>query len=341
MIQIEEAVLSQLMLHRVAANDGRSTLSEALFESTDETEDAVLKKLFLKPFMSHATTFEFSHGVNLEYNVLFNLAKNIYEGGDFAENSKNIAQHLIETSKHPNIKDGDLFIARFLDIQLGNKHFEGLGIYKFEDKESFIETKLGDKQMDLQFRKGLGSKKPDKACLILFTNEPYTLLIIDSNSNETDYWQNEFIKHKSKNDFVNNTTDFLTLAKNFITDQIPNEYEVNKTDQLNFLNRSVEYFKSHETFDKEEFETEVFGDEKVIQSFRNFDETWRQEHEIELSDNFEISAQAVKKQARVFKSILKLDKNFHIYIHGDRELIEQGVEKDGRKYYKIYYDNES
>ena len=139
----------------------------------------------------------------------------------------------------------------------------------------------------------------------------------------------------------NNTTDFLTLAKTFITEQIPNEYELNKTDQLNLLNRSVEYFKSHDCFDKEEFEQEVFEDKGIIKSFRSFDQSWQQEHELDISDSFEISAQAVKKQARVFKSILKLDKNFHIYIHGDRELIEHGVEKDGRKFYKIYYDNES
>lgn len=55
----------------------------------------------------------------------------------------------------------------------------------------------------------------------------------------------------------------------------------------------------------------------------------------------DISPQAVKKQARIFKSVLKLDKNFHIYIHGNRELIQQGTEKDGRKYYKIYFENES
>jgi len=39
--------------------------------------------------------------------------------------------------------------------------------------------------------------------------------------------------------------------------------------------------------------------------------------------------------------VLKLDKNFHIYIHGDRNLIEQGEEPDGRKFYKIYYEEES
>jgi hypothetical protein len=105
--------------------------------------------------------------------------------------------------------------------------------------------------------------------------------------------------------------------------------------------RSVEYFKTRESFDKKEFEKEVFQDAGIIKSFRNFDSNYREENDIELTDNFDISPQAVKKQARVFKSVLKLDKNFHIYIHGDRELIEQGVDKDGRKYYTIYYQDES
>jgi len=113
-----------------------------------------------------------------------------------------------------------------------------------------------------------------------------------------------------------------------------------QTNQM-ILNRSVEYFKSHESFDKKEFEKEILQDTGIIKSFRNFDSAYREENEIEPTDNFEISPQAVKKQARIFKSVLKLDKNFHIYIHGDRELIEQGIDKDGRKYYKIYYKDES
>jgi hypothetical protein len=43
-----------------------------------------------------------------------------------------------------------------------------------------------------------------------------------------------------------------------------------------------------------------------------------------------IPESAVKKQARSIKSIIKLDKNFHIYVHGHRELIEQGVDEAGR-----------
>ncbi len=38
----------------------------------------------------------------------------------------------------------------------------------------------------------------------------------------------------------------------------------------------------------------------------------------------------------MFKSVLKLDKNFHNYIHRDRNKIEQAVDEKGRKYYNIY-----
>ncbi len=340
MIQVDETRVRKVIFHRVSSEENKSTISNHLADSTGE-EETVLKKIFLKPFVSHSSTFEFNHEIGIDYNVLFKLSKAVYEDEDFIKNSKSIAEYLISVSKHPNIKDGDLFIAKFEDIKINNKYHEGLGIYKFEEKESFIETATVNKETKFKFRKGIGSKKPDKACLIIFSDEPYTLLIIDSNSNETEYWQNDFIKHKPKNDFINNTNDFLTLTKNFVTKQFAHDFEVTKADQIDLLNRSVDYFKTHENFDKSEFEKEVFHHTDIINSFHNFDSAYRGENEIELSDNFEISQQAVKKQARAFKSVLKLDKNFHIYIHGNRDLIEQGVEKDGRKFYKIYFQEES
>lgn len=341
MIQIEEAIIRKLTIHRITNELNSSVISDDLFDTSNEDEEDLFKKILLKPFINHSQTFEFGHDVSLDYNVLFNVSRTIYEGGEFIEQSKSIAKHLISTSSHHNIKEGDLFIAMFDEIKLNNSYYEGIGIYKFEDKDSFIETSIHNKKLGVSFKKGIGNKKPDKACLILFTNEPYTILIIDNSNIETEYWQNDFIGQKTKNDNVNSTNNFLTLTKNFVTKQLDEEFEVTKADKIDLLNRSVEYFKTHETFDKKEFEEEVFQDSGIIKSFRNFDNTYRQENEIEITDSFDISPQAVKKQARVFKSVLKLDKNFHIYIHGNRDMIEQGVDKDGRKYYKIYYDQES
>jgi hypothetical protein len=61
--------------------------------------------------------------------------------------------------------------------------------------------------------------------------------------------------------------------------------------------------------------------------------------QINIAEEFPISPAAVKKTQRHFKSIIKLDKNFHIYIHGDRKMLEQGQDEKG-KFYMLYFDKE-
>ncbi len=341
MIQIDGALIRNLILHRAGSEDDNSIINDTPVQIAEE-EEAIFKKTLLKPFTSQAQTYEFKHEVGIGYNVLFNLLKNLFEEKeDFVTISKDILRHLIASSTHPNIKSGDLFVAKFDGIKINNRELEGVGIYKYEDKESFIETSVSGSEVGYAIRKGIGSKKPDKACLILFTEEPYTILIIDNNGGDTSYWQEDFINHRLKNDHVNNTHHFMNMAKDFIANRITQDFEVTKADQIDLLNRSVDYFKKKEIFDKQEFETEVFSDPNVIGAFQHFDQGYRQEKEIEIHDKFEIAQQTVKKQSRIFKSVLKLDKNFHIYIHGNRELIEQGTDEKGRKFYRIFYEEES
>jgi len=68
---------------------------------------------------------------------------------------------------------------------------------------------------------------------------------------------------------------------------------------------------------------------------------FNEEFDAGIDQSFDISRAAVKKQSRVFKSVLKLDKNFHIYIHGNKELIEKGFDDDkSMNYYKVYFKEE-
>jgi hypothetical protein len=90
----------------------------------------------------------------------------------------------------------------------------------------------------------------------------------------------------------------------------------------------------------EEFNHEVMEYEDVIEKFTEYKSHYAKEHEVEIADSFAISESAVKKQSRIFKSVIKLDKNFHIYVHGDRNLIEQGEDSKG-KFYKVYYQEEN
>ncbi len=343
MIQFDEASIQHIIFHKINTEDKSPTFSNTLSDFTSPEEEEVLKKVFLKPFLSATSTGEFSHEIEVSLNPLYKLSKAIMDGEDFIEHSKSICKYLKSVSKHPNIKEGELFVLKFENIKMNDRFYKALGVYKIETKENFIEPSFSEgkkREANIIFRKGIGSRRLDKACLIVFTEDPFTLFVIDNAKTETDYWQHEFINMSLKDDAMNNTNEFLALTKSFVTKVLPADIQINKADQIDLLNKSVEYFKSHDSFDKQEFENEVLQDKGVIKSFRKYDADNRADNH-DTNYSFAISQQAVKRQARIFKSVLKLDKNFHIYIHGDRELIEQGVERDGRKFYKIYYQSES
>jgi len=342
MIEIEDAFLKRVILHRVSYIESQSRASDEVCDLSDEVLADVFKNMFLKPFTNNVSSQEFHHTIDLSYNVLFGLSKQIYGNGNFIDISKQIFEHLMSKSNDAKIKDGDLYIAKFEDIKLNGDFYQGLGIYKFEDKQPFVETNLTSNELSYSLRKGVGPKKPEKACLILFTEEPYTILLIDNSSSETDYWQSQFIGNRPKADFVNNTTDLLILAKSFITEQIPQEFDINRSDQIDLLNKSIAYFKENENFDIEEFSQQVIASTEGIESFKTYKKNFDAGLDTPIPDSFDISDAAVKKQARAYKSVLKLDKNFHIYIHGDKNLIENGFDDDKRmNYYKVYYHQES
>jgi hypothetical protein len=340
MVNGKEALVEEFTLHRVGTDGVDNVLSDFSAVLQGAVEQEFLRKLFLKPFSNMAVTSEFTHAVGAEYNVLHGLCKDIEAGKDFVGCTRAIAKHLIDVSQHHNINGGDLYVARFSAVELDGAFHDAVGIYKFDDKEVFIESRVEDDGIALQLKRGLSNSKPNKAVLVVFTEGEYTLFILDDNIH-SEFWQKHFIDHKPKKDHVNSTSNVLELTKSFITDQLPQQFEIAKADQIDLLNRSVQYFKSHTEFDQDAFAQEVFQEEGVVKSFKRFGEQFQETHDMDIQDNFAISAHAVKRQARIFKSVIKLDKNFHIYIHGDRNRIEHGVDDSGRKFYKIYYDQES
>jgi len=230
------------------------------------------------------------------------------------------------------------------DCQLNDEIVDCIVLFKSENKETILKINNTNKGFDLTDISGLNINKLDKGCLIFNTERErgFVVSIIDNTNkgSEAQYWKDDFLSVQPKKDEFHQTNQFLGIAKQFVTKQLSDDFDISKADKIDFLNRSVDYFKKHETFNKSEFEEEVFGDNNVIESFRKFDNIYRKDNELDLKDNFQISSQAVKKQSRVFKSVLKLDRNFDIYIHGNKNLIEKGVENDGRKYYKIYFEEE-
>lgn len=337
--------MDKLILHFVGnKNNGDGVRFSDALTDFENIED-FFKQLIDNNFKSEEL-YQFYFLPNLELNPMYQFISSVFqEKESFIEQSKNAGRYLYDKSTHPQIKGGELCIFYLKECQINDELLDCIGIFKSENKDTILKVSSTKDGFNLKDEKGINTTKLDKGCLIFNTEKEngYIVSVVDNTNKNTDaqYWKEDFLSVRPKRNEYHQTNQFLGIAKQFVTKKLTEDFEVSKADQIDLLNRSVEYFKNNETFEKTDFEEKVFQDNNIIDSFRNFDEGYRRDNEIEISNNFDISTQAVKKQARAFKSVLKLDKNFHIYIHGDKELIEQGVEKDGRKYYKIYYKDES
>jgi hypothetical protein len=252
---------------------------------------------------------------------------------------------LFEQSVHPQIKDGDLFVAFISNITMEDEVVDAVGIFKSENKQAFLKLEQAAEDFNMGYDEGINIEKLDKACLVFNTDkeEGYRVAVVDKSnkSSEALYWKDTFLGIKPCSDKYHKTEQFMALCKDFIKEKLPEEFEVSKTDQIDMLNKSVSFFKSNDQFDYKEFTKEVIQEPHIIKSFGRFRDNYEQQNALTLEDDFEISQSAVKRQSKIFKSVLKLDKNFHVYVHGDRSLIEKGYDEEkGMNFYKIYYKEE-
>ena len=346
MIDHSQSTIEQVSVHSVGnkTNGGELRLSRASLDMSG-TLGELLSRFFLSPFADpEFHSFTFTNG-DFTLNPMFSFATRIFRNEEsFHSVSMSMARHLFELSLHPWIKSGDLFVARISGLGLDSAIVNAIGVFKSENRQAFLKLDNSGDDFSLGHEDGISIDKLDKGCLIFDVDKDsgYRVCVVDkaNKASEARFWKDTFLQIRPCSDDYHQTRELMNIAKHFVTKQLTEDFEVSRTDQIDLLNRSVEYFKTHENYNKEEFENEIFNDPSVIDSFRDFDQRFREENNIHINDEFEISGQAVKKQARIFKSVLKLDKNFHIYIHGNRNLIEKGVDEKGRKFYKIFYDQE-
>lgn len=350
MVTSFEAFLDTLSVHHVGnqAQDEMYSLSDEPLDLKDEMIPRLLMQYFLTPFEKTNEVYHLMHHSDINLNEIFNFATRIFEDNErFHEVSQHIAKHLYAVTTHPKIKAGELYVGLFNNVQIEGELLDAIGIFKSETKETYLKVypDKGGYKMDYE-ENGININKLDKGCLIFNTakEDGYKVVVIDKTGNSQDaavYWKDDFLKLKIRNDNFNQTANTLSVYKNFVTQKLDDEFEMSKADKIDLLNRSMKYFKEKETFDLDEFAGEVIGNEQAIESFKNYKQQYEDEFETPIADSFEISSNAVKKQARVYKSVLKLDRNFHIYIHGDKDLIEKGFDDDkAMNYYKVFFKEE-
>ena len=344
MIYSENSSLIVVSLHIVgnkSAEDG-IILSKTNLDIKDELK-GLLINYFLSPFSSEEL-FELYHDSGIEFNVVYGAASRIFDDPDtLHEQSVNLAKHLYDQSTHPKITGGEFYTVYFRDCIVDGDTVDAVGLFKSENKDTLLRVLHEGGNFNLESEQGINIKKLDKGCLI-FNKERengYVVAVVDNTNKgiEAQYWIDDFLHVRQRKDEYTNTQNVMSMAKNFVTKALPEQFEVSKADQIDLLNRSLEFFKEKDTFDMEEFANEVIEQPEVIESFHNFKRNYESENDIVIDDNFAISNYAFKKQQRSYKRVINLDKKIQIIINGNRNHVEQGEDEKG-KYYKVYYNSE-
>ena len=254
MTGIENVTIRQAIVHKV----GNPTRGEELklSENPLTLNDINVRKLLAKYFLgaiNENELFRFTHLSDLEMNEVYNYVASIFKKeDDFVRQSYYIAQFLFSKSTHAKVKEGELCVVHLKNVPFENEEVDAVGIYKSENKETFLKIFQHGESLEMIQEDGISVSRPDKACLVFKTasQEGYKLCVIDHTNKQQDaqYWVNDFLQVEPLADSYHHTDKYLSLCKQFVTNEYAEKFEVTKTDQIEMLNRSMDYFKTWDHF---------------------------------------------------------------------------------------------
>jgi hypothetical protein len=348
MTGIDSVQLNQVIVHKVGNPSRAEELKLSLNPLTlnDEMVRKLLTKYFLGSFNENET-YHFTHISDVNLNEVFNYVTQLFEKpNEFVETSAILAQFLYSKSTHVKVKEGELYVALFDEVPYDGDFVQAVGLFKSESKETFLKVFSHGKSWEVIQEEGVNINKLDKGCLIFRKHQAdgYVVCVVDATNKQNDarYWVDDFLQVTPYTDSYHNTDKYLGFCKQFITNEYAEKFEVSKSEQIDLLNRSIDYFKTKEEFNLQEFAEEVIHHQEVVDTFMDYKKNYEVAKNFTMEDEFSIHVAAVKKQQKSFNTVLKLDKNFHVYIHGRRDLMERGYDElTNKQYYKLYFDEES
>ena len=116
-------------------------LSDTTFTvSINNDLNHILLSYFLAPFISEEF-YQFYHESDLALKEVYTYVSKIFDNQEgLYEQSVNLAKHLYEQSTHPKIKGGEFYTVYFKDCILDGKTLDAVGLFKTENKDTFLKV---------------------------------------------------------------------------------------------------------------------------------------------------------------------------------------------------------
>ncbi|MBT8036505.1 MAG: nucleoid-associated protein [Verrucomicrobiae bacterium] len=346
-LNFRRAKLASLSLAKVG-NPLRSEplrTSKELCQFSDD-DSGVLTPSFLKPFKS-LEAMSFAHHSSLDLNEVYRYAAAIFENQDaLLEQGRKVARHLHNTSKHPNIKSGDLCVALVKDVLVDGEPLQAISIIKSESRVHFLEIADDNGNLQLITHQGISPDKIDKGCLIINSrkDDGYLVYTFDKSSAGTHFWVRDFLGVKFRRDDDYMTRRYADMCVSFAKEGLPDAMEAE--DKCRVANQAMSYFEERDEFDLKHFREEALREPAIIEKFDEFQSNQGDEDEGALDETFTIDKKIARKAGNRFRSTMKLDTGVNIsfapaFKEADEASFERGFDEEKQmKFVKIYFNDE-
>lgn len=338
--------INKLIIHSVGnkVKENSIVLSQKCVDLSNESLHDILGNYFFRRFKDNRL-YHFSHETNLTFNEIYQYVKAIFDDlNSFEVNSQNIAKHLYEASKHPNIKTGELCVAYIKGAVLNEVEYDAIGIFKSESKDPFLKIKDNKNDLTVDWEQGIDTNKLDKGCIV-FNNQVekgYKVLLVDSGSSlDTKYWKEDFLGIQISNNDFNKTKILVEACKEFVK----KDYNGDKLDKITLLNNAVEYIETTPRIDLDTFTSRITKDLEHSSKLKEFINDFAEKKECKDIITFSTDNYAVQNIKKSIRNFIKLDTDIEIKIKSSTEdnnkYLERGYDEEKNMYfYKLYFNEE-
>ena len=336
---IQENGPAQVWVQSWLSDNGEdfSPAEPAAFPESDDWTAQLFNYYFLSGFGSDS---EGSIDVNnTHFSALKKDLDSFFEQGQLSEIHKHTSEKWAEISNLCD-EEANWFSVAWPTFEVDEYSGPALGFFFSRERNSFLSFS-GDEPMILR---GLPMKKPEYGCLIYpDTMGGFTLHILEPAKAEnggTAWSQALFPQFKMVDDAFH-SKQFFKMCKSFSEDVLVKELKQPRENQVNFLSESLDFAKNKGVVNFENFKQEVIAEPTVRDAFEQFTSDYSETRKWNPPDQFAVSESSQKEAKKFVKSVIKLDKNFHIYVHGNKDRIEKGFDTQRKlNFYTLWFDAE-
>jgi hypothetical protein len=348
MIDYSQARIMRLAITWVGnqeQSEGVSIPKMTLVQVNDMVEEVLMAAIF-KPFEKVEEYHYFFDEEDVSNHPVYQSMVEIFrDAAAVPDQMRALSERLYRYAYVPRFKGGELILALVDGATFYGESVPVIALLKVNGKEHFLKTDRRGESIGLEVVEGFGTAKPAMSALIFGVDEAegFRVLTIDNirKKDEIPMWTSQFLGLKPIEDNFYHTRHYLQMTGDFISNKARHKFGLERADAIDLLNKTNFYFKENEQFEWEDFSGKLFDEPEQQEAFQEFKQDYTENFKAPLADTFDISKTAVRKSNAIFKSVIKLDKNFHIYVHGRRDLIERGFDEEkGKNYYKVFFEAE-